>query len=382
VTTRISVDLPADLLEAANLNQYKNRNRLASREDENRFKQNAKKQVKLIPLKDKKDLYKGASLEYKQSIVLPKSGSVDFGWLAIEETCKTFFANNTIDICQGLFSTKVDINYGYSFAVGSRVTDSDRYFNDSLVSYLRGVDFSIETTTGGEDPVVPLAESIKLKKNNFEGLGTSTSAALNNADGARFIDFTIYKQVKNFKSVVFTGNFDCDGIVLGASNRVDDIEHYIFNAYLSIPKSNKSTFLYVVWRTTGSENSEYNGLRILEEDGVDLSNYGRRLAVTWWSKDGDYRGGMPLIGATKKQSYQDYPVFSGELLPEGLRGFMTAIFEINPNAIDNVHQLIPKITFFAKPYAGFFGQFGSDTGVLSLNERFLVAVSRRNYAAS
>ncbi len=175
--------------------------------------------------------------------------------------------------------------------------------------------------------------------------------------------------------------------MIDTSNSFQDFDHYMLNLYFSIAKTNGAGFLYVVWKTTGNESSGNgfdNGLRILERDGVSLDGYGRRLAVTWWTKNGEFAGEMPFVGATRKQLYQDYRVFSEELLPENLRGFMTAIFEINPNIVSNPYQLIPKLTFFAKPEAQLNSNspYGSETATISLNEKFLIAISGRNYAAT
>ncbi len=391
MTTRISVDLPADLLEAANLNQYRNRTRLATRENGSKFKQDALKQVELLPAKDKKDLYKGAVPEYRQSIALSKTSNIDFGWLIVEESCKNLTYSNTVDACQQTRFNGRNIDYDYSFAAGTRVSSGSRYFKDSQISYMRGVDYSHEGTSGPGFPLpppIPDSEKIKLNRANFSGLGVSTSTALNNIDRARFVEFTISKQLKNIKSNIFTGFVNCPGgIVIDTSNSFQDFDHYMLNLYFSIAKTNGAGFLYVVWKTTGNESSGNgfdNGLRILERDGVSLNGYGRRLAVTWWTKNGEFAGGMPFVGATRKQSYQDYRVFSEELLPENLRGFMTAIFEINPNIVSNPYQLIPKLTFFAKPEAQLNSNspYGSETATISLNEKFLIAISGRNYAAT
>ncbi len=130
MTTRISVDLPADLLEAANLNQYRNRNRLASREDENRFKHDAMKQVKLLPATDKKDLYKGAVDNLSRPYIPYPVYRDRIAWMIVWHNQKGSFIEDYNVQPGGSIKGSSSVSMATSVIINTKAREDDRYFRD------------------------------------------------------------------------------------------------------------------------------------------------------------------------------------------------------------------------------------------------------------
>lgn len=130
MTTRISVDLPADLLEAANLNQYRNRTRLATRENGSKFKQDALKQVELLPAKDKKDLYKGAVPEYTRKFSLPSGAKDRIAWMIVWHDLNGSFIQDTNLQPGGSISGTSTATIATSALIGDKALSDTRYFED------------------------------------------------------------------------------------------------------------------------------------------------------------------------------------------------------------------------------------------------------------
>ncbi len=414
MTTRIGIDLPPDLLEAARISQSINRNRLLSRESRN--KTNAQIQQRISVLDDGLvEPWKSAVPEYKPpAIALPKAKN-EFTWAAIEEYFDRALAYDYAAPCSGIITGTKQYSFDYAFAIRQNKPKYLKTFRDqgeesqTRVEYRRSYDYSeqerlFDTQKGTIDTrydefnfANPPTQLTVVKEDDFIYPGSGTPIIKIDSDESRRLGFTITQQLSGLQDeqtgeYVWCSDWNPPRFVNPAYG-INNFQSYKLSVYCSIPSRYK--FLYVVWKETGSESFTFSGIKSSENRrGFDADGFSsgldyRNKRILHVRQLGPFPDVPILVGVTKILNselyggsyyppYDNLPVFSESLLPEDLRGFMTAVYRVSPRN-DKRNQVF-VVNFSANTHLDEILLNVTSTSIVSLQEKFLIFASKENYA--
>lgn len=134
MSTRISIDIPSDVLESAGMMQYANRNKLATRENKNTFKKKVKIEADKQLVSIQNDTKNRAVPEYKDDEIFRSSAKDNFSWLAVwHDQVGSYDEDNP----GGGSTGQIEVSMANSRLTSSKALSDDRYFaNINNLSFL------------------------------------------------------------------------------------------------------------------------------------------------------------------------------------------------------------------------------------------------------
>jgi hypothetical protein len=417
MTTRIGIDLPPDLLEAARISQSINRNRLLSRESIN--KTNTQIQQRISVLDDGLvEPWKSAVPEYKPPAIALSKTKNEFTWAATEEYFDRALAYDYAAPCSGITTGTKQYSFDYAFAIKQNKPKYLKTFRDqgeesqTRIGYHRSYDYSeqerlfdsqkgtIDTSDDMFNFENPPTQFTVVEEDDFIYPGSKTPIIKIDSDESRRLDFTITQQLSGLINTQTGENVWCSDWnpprFVNPFYSINNFQSYKLSVYCSIPSRYK--FLYVVWKETGSESFTFSGSKSSENrrgfdaDGFNSTGSGldyRNKRILHVRQFGPFPDVPILVGVTKILNseyyegsyyppYDNLPVFSESLLPEDLRGFMTAVYRVSPRN-DKRNQVF-AVNFSANTHLDDISLNVTSTSIVSLQEKFLIFASKENYA--
>ena len=134
MSTRILIDIPPDLLQAANIMQYANRQNLIARERINAFKSKAAFAIKQKAEDEGSDDKNKAVPEYRDDDLSISQSRDKMSWFCVWQE---FEGSYTEDRNVGIYSYSINSSMNTSIKIGTWADEDDRFFqNVSNLSFV------------------------------------------------------------------------------------------------------------------------------------------------------------------------------------------------------------------------------------------------------
>jgi hypothetical protein len=381
MATKLGIELPPDLLEAARITQAANRNKLSIRDQQNRVGKKIVKAVEIIK-EDVIDPRKGGVPEYvPPELVLPKAGGIPFGWVIFESNRHEVDSiNSTLD-----WTCLKEFEYQLSS------TNKARYFNDALIKIMKEINFAGPGETS-PDPIIANLSGTDITSQSAQPLYFDITK-----DSAYVLNFLLAKTIQG--RLHSHDNFSDEKIIEIES----ESSGYLMNVFLfaNIP-TGKDVYLYVVYKASGEATFDiqftyqYSYSPTIYSGFLSRSNSAARAQIYDLTK-------IKLVsGRDLSSSEKNLDLFAITPFGDVLKHIQTIDPENLPSYLKGVVTLAYKIPPQAQNEIGIELSFGSqrlvrnvdDPGAiiqadmftyteqssLMLNENLLFTFSTKNYA--
>lgn len=410
MATKLGIDLPPDLLEAARITQAANRNKLSIRDQQNRVGKKIAKAVDIIK-KDVIDPRKGGVPEYENKLLLPKYNQM-FSWVAVESNMsfdsQTFFRNEAAPTSYHSSQFRCDNR----LSVGKKRWPSDVSFrvikpNNHDISKFFAAPGLWDIPYFGRQYTWFDIDSLYLSQNKGDCLNFDVKK-----DGRlNALEISIIGSQK----FTCTNQFLSNSGTLYLDKRIE-YQQKLLDLYLYLKASQGSDmYLYVTWKTTGSFLSETylasNNQLLAKKEGSTCnllgSGYFNLAATTDLTVlDGGeyYTGNLQHETSVFNPNRFNVIQINSTELPLKLRGIKTLIYKIPQQSEllypfllslsfthlinyppDPQQQISPAFAAGLSPDDFFLYYLHREDGTsqscaITLNERILITVSGVNYA--
>ena len=329
MATKLGIELPPDLLEAARITQAANRNKLSIRDQQNRVGKKIAKAVEIIK-EDVIDPRKGGVPDYvPPELVLPKAGGIPFGWV--------IFESNRHEVDNLIHGS--DWTHLKEFEYRLSSTNRTKYFDDALIEITKETNF---TGSGS----APNPNVIDLSGTDIVNQSAQPLHFDINKDSVYALNLLLTKSIQGR---MHSYDNNSNGIVINA-----EIESsgYLMNVFLfaTVP-TGKDVYLYVTCKASGESTLNeqftyqyyysptiYSGF--LSRNSITVNEYiydlskiklasGRNLSPS--EKNLDLIAITPSDNALKSIQTIDL-----EGLPSSLRGVVTLVYKIPPQTQNEI----------------------------------------------